>query len=123
VDQVNDVASKMGMGGRLYKDARVKAGDDPEPTPEPKIDAQAPKIPKPWMVQPIEPEPIEKPKKERDWQQIQSTFLEVLGILLFAGGFGIWHLWVGVVVLGFCVIVLGVAAGLPEVPSIRKRKR
>lgn len=125
---VDNKMTKIGSGGRLYRDSRpaekpevseepVKEGkrppwaaasyenldpDSPKPEPEQRM---------PWTVKPmVEP----KPKPGRDWRQFHSTLLEVAGMGALSGGFAMLYQWLGLVVLGVCLIVLGVAAGLPQ---------
>lgn len=115
--------TKIGTGGRLYRDARIqeetRAAEsaakvkDLQDRIQEKIEQQvAPPSPPPWLVKPMHEEP-KPPKPKRDWQSFNSTVLEVGGVAALSAGFGMWHLWVGVVVLGICSIVLGVATGLP----------
>lgn len=123
VDTVNPDHSKMGKigsGGRLYRDARVQEEKRVEESAakvkdlqsriQEKLEGQvAPPQPPPWLVKPM----IEPTKPKRDWQSLNSTLLEVAGIGGLSVGFGLLHLWLGVVVLGICLITLGIATGLP----------
>ena len=114
-----DNVTRIGRGGRLYRDAR-KAGnghseEDADvkevaaPADETKTDYSAPPPPMPWTVKPM----YEPPKPQRDWQEIQSTMLELAGIGVLTYGFSLLYLWLGLVVLGICLIALGIAVGLP----------
>lgn len=109
---------RIGSGGRLYRDARLKDVQRVEET-EAKVkelldklpeDHPAPPSPPPWTVKPMH----EEPKPPRDWQALNSTVLEVVGIGVLSAGFAMWELWLGVVVLGIGLIALGVALGLPN---------
>jgi hypothetical protein len=114
----------FGGGGLLYKDARDQSKenarqaaidyaravadeedvqllpdemvpDEPEPEPQP---APPSKIGK-----------IEAPQAPRDWREALSTGLELAGIgFLIATGFLV-AAWLGMLVTGICLVVLGVA--------------
>lgn len=127
---------KLGGGGRLYKDAREASnghepGEDddgavPPPAYEPKLHSETlpnePPVQR-WVVEPIlPPEPPETPKPRFDWRQLYSTFLEITGIGILSYGLSELYVWLGIAVFGACVIVLGVAVGLPTPPKPRKRK-
>lgn len=123
-NKVTKIGSKIGSGGRLYRDARVqdelrveesaaKVKDFQERIQD-KIEQQvAPPSPPPWLVKPMMEEPKPEPKPKRNWQSFNSTALEVAGVAALSAGFGMLHAWLGVVVLGICLIILGVATGLP----------
>lgn len=119
-DQNKIVKVKIGSGGRLYRDARVQEEKRAEESEakvkdfqariQDKIEQQvAPPSPPPWLVKPM----MEEPKPKRDWQPYTSTALEIAGVAALSAGFGMLQLWLGVVVLGICLIILGVATGLP----------
>jgi hypothetical protein len=108
----------LGGGGKLYKDARdadrrLSREEDtargagkpkqPEPAPQP-----------PWTVQPVRPEPVALPPSQRDWHQVESTLVELLGISLVTGGVAMWSIPAAMIVAGVFILLLGVAAGLPE---------
>jgi hypothetical protein len=48
-----------------------------------------------------------------DWQQTAATLLQILGLVGLTCGFGLLAVWLGVVVGGVCLLVTGVALGLP----------
>ena len=139
----------IGGGGRLYKDAREAQnghdtihdtfpGEDddgavlpgPEPNPEPKSKIHehsewqqgrvtAPNAPKPpWELE-APAEPPAPPKPPRDWQQFQSTALELAGVSVLTAGSWMLFPWLGLMVLGVCLILLGVAAGLPDPKKVK----
>lgn len=117
-DQVTNIAQKLGMGGRLYRDARQAAEGVAEITPEPKVEKRAPELPRPWMMQPVTDEPVKTQetvrRAPRNWQSIVATMLQILGLGLLSAGCALLSLWLGVVVAGICVTLFGVALGLPE---------
>lgn len=127
VDPMTD--HKIGTGGRLYRDARQKAGQNGTPTPPPAVGYQAPPIPQPWMVSPVEPQTDTAPKPDtakppRDWQQILATLLELLGMALLTAGVTLIYIPAGFVVAGICAVIIGVALGLPtdiQLPHPRKK--
>lgn len=122
MDQVTDISKKLSMGGRLYQDARKKDAAETAPTPPPKVEVKAPEIPKPWTVGTIESPKAEEKKKPIDWQQINSTLLEVAGMGSLTAGFSILHIWLGLIVGGACLTVFGVAVGMPSIPTRPKGK-
>jgi hypothetical protein len=60
-------------------------------------------------------EPLQQPEQEPpsesgvDRREIVSTLLEIVGLLLFSAGFWLVHVWLGLIVTGLCLVVLGVA--------------
>jgi hypothetical protein len=54
-----------------------------------------------------------KPKKKPTTETV-STLLEVYGMVIFAGGWALYRLWVGVTVLGLELILIGMALGMGE---------
>lgn len=65
----------------------------------------------------------QRPPEPRDWQEIRSTALEVIGMGVLSVGFGMLWVWLGVVVLGICLVVLGFAEGLDAPLTIPRRNR
>ncbi len=152
VDKVKELSAKISSGGRLYKDAREAAkeygGVDDEfddmlaaeeaaqkkelGAAQRKLmgakkaksidDHPMPPQPPPWTVQPMTPD-VAPPKPKRDWQEVRSTMLELSGISVLTVGFWMLYPWLGVVVLGFCLVALGVAEGLPAPRPPRRVKR
>lgn len=142
-DDVENNVVKIGTGGKLYKDAREKEvrrqkqrsvlvdklganenledehkklppyADRPEPVKRP-----APQQPA-WGTASTANVP-EEPEIPRDWRGIISTTLELWGIAAITTGF--WELadWLGPIALGVCLILMGVALGIPPGASIRK---
>jgi hypothetical protein len=109
---------QIGGGGLLYEDARQAleeerlaqemAPDPPpwadKPEPEPAKEVQNPPPMKVGKIEaPKEPEP------PFDWREAASTVLELAGIgLLITTGFLI-AVWVGTLIAGLALVVLGVA--------------
>jgi hypothetical protein len=98
--QSENVAPLFGSGGRLYQDARDQQKQEMLPPDE--------------MV-PDKPEPparigkVEAPKPRREWREPVSTAVELAGVgFLIATGF-IVTVWLGTLITGICLIVLGVA--------------
>lgn len=126
VDKVTDINTKInggpkiGTGGRLYRDAREREGQDDTSTPDPLIDHQAPSIVTPWSVTTTDQANAENGR--RDWQQLIATLLQLAGMGLLSEGFAMLYPWLGMVVLGICMIVLGVATGLPSPITKAKKK-
>jgi hypothetical protein len=58
-------------------------------------------------VQQPEPEPPSKPGADR--RELVSTGLEVVGLVAFSAGFFLLHIWLGLIVMGVCLVALGVA--------------
>lgn len=110
-----DNVTKIGTGGRLYADARKQAEDREagavpphrETLGKPKKRAETP----PPSV--VVPKVIPVPKEPRDWQQLTSTLVELLGITALTMGFWMLRPWAGLIVLGLCLMVVGFAYGLP----------
>ncbi len=131
---------KMASGGRLYRDARTKDEaervkralqateelsariddvsdlDLPEDLP-PGADRPEPERPPMQMpdwgtIGPMIAPPPEPSPPPRDWREIRSTVLELAGVAVFAGGFWMLAPWAGIVVLGVCLILLGIAEGV-----------
>ncbi len=116
-----DKLTRIGTGGRLYRDARPAPNGDSvqeepaeeTPAPQPVRDYENPAPPAPpWSVKPMH-EPPAPPKPKRDWREFNSTALEVIGVGVLSAGFSMLYLWLGIVVLGACLIVLGYAASEP----------
>jgi hypothetical protein len=135
------VGEQLGQGGPLYKDGlepvtptgeeetneerlrrrimdKLKAAEKKAAEKEAKKEEKKPEKP-PWEVKPMH----EPPKEPRDWRGLQSTMLEIFGVLLVSVGFGMWQPWLGVVVLGTLTILMGVALGLPDGHTVRKPRR
>jgi hypothetical protein len=51
------------------------------------------------------------PTPPKDWQQVQSTVVELIGIGTLTIGLGMLFPWLGIAVLGACLIVMGVLLG------------
>lgn len=116
-----DNVKTIGTGGRLYRDSRVKNGTD-KPPPSPIEDHPAPPANAPWVMRDMAPPP-EPQKEPTDWRAIGSTIVELLGILLISGGVWAHCHWLGVVMLGVLVLVLGIAMGLPEGFSFGRERK
>jgi hypothetical protein len=94
----------FGRKERLYADPEVTPESNPQP--------------KPRAVTPIKKqEPVTQPEESVEEQEVSnmrgwvSTGLELLGIVsLTAGGFVIAE-WLGLMILGVSLLVLGVATG------------
>lgn len=119
VDKVT--ALKIGSGGRLYRDAREKAGQSTIPTPAPSVGHQAPPIPQPWTTSAVQPESVAPMKSPRNWQQFYATLLQLLGMALVTAGVSLVFIPAGLIVAGICAVVLGVAVGLPGPPTLPRR--
>jgi hypothetical protein len=126
VDAMTDNV-RIGGGGRLYKDAREASnghhatmpGEDTDGAylpPKQHSDTLPSEPPQShWVIAPIEPPAAPPaPPVSRDWRGFWSTLIEILGMFVLAAGLSLWHLWVGISVLGVCLIVLGVALGIPQ---------
>jgi hypothetical protein len=124
-DPTNNVV-QIGGGGLLYEDAREAAreagreaalaaefpaaAEETAPDPPPWADE-----PQPQEVQnppPMKVGKIEAPKEPEppfDWREAISTGLELAGIaLLITTGFLI-TVWLGTLIAGLCLVLLGVA--------------
>ena len=118
----NSGGFKLGGGGRLYQDARDKDAlararamadappwadmpddDDRRPPPDPKPEH------KPSTVSvKLPPAP---PKKRFDWREFCSTICELLGMTLVSVGVAKYlNPWLGVIIAGICLLVIGVAS-------------
>lgn len=117
---------KIGTGGRLYRDSRPEVAEEEEMADSTVLsrlgryfsgnetdhddETEQSEAKPPWVVKPMH----EEAKPPRDWQQGYSTALEVAGMAaLSAAGFTL-YLWLGLALLGICLIVMGVAIGLPQ---------
>lgn len=129
----------IGSGGRLYRDAREKEraskseatvktfqkrvknrppADDDEKPDEPKESKESKESTPPWVVKPhhVEPEP------KRDWAELQSTLLELSGVVALSVGFGLVYFPLGIIVLGISLLAMGFVLGLPEGFTFRRRR-
>lgn len=126
-DSPDNVVRIGGGGGLLYEDAREQARQmgmvaadefvtgftEPEPKPEPKPKEKsknkpAPEPPKSTAATPKNlPEPPEEPG--RDWREFFSTCVELLGVTLISVGGWLIAPYVGLIIAGIALIVLGVA--------------
>jgi hypothetical protein len=60
---------------------------------------------------PPQPQPEPEPDPGRDWTEIISTVMELVGITAVSVGFGMWiNPWLGVILAGIALVVLGVAS-------------
>lgn len=122
-----DDVTKIGTGGRLYKDARDKQdlidrfsgvsiedvlkGRDGWSTDMP-AEEKAP--PQPQRSQPSTSDKTRKARESRpDYREFMSTMLELIGIAAITAGFWTLAPWLGLVIFGLCSILLGVATSLP----------
>jgi hypothetical protein len=133
----DDNVTQIGGGGRLYADAREKEStarqrlvnlaaaalheDDGDEDPDDEESVPLPP-PIPLPVPPAQRLPAApKPQKTpRDWREVQSTILELIGISLIS--VGCWEIrpWLGLIVLGFCLILMGLAlSGVTLIPQRR----
>jgi hypothetical protein len=116
-------AKVFGRGGKLYADARKNEEDkegtvtelprgadrpDPKPKKEERGEPAGPP-PIPW----IGPRPEDLKKPAFNWRGLFSTLLELLGTACVAAG--AWRLapWLGLIVLGVCLIIVGFATDAP----------
>jgi hypothetical protein len=107
---------RFGGGGRLYRDARElieeARSEEMAPDPPPWADAPAPAPPPRENPPPMKVGKIEaptEPKPPTDWREGVSTGLELVGIgLLITTGFLI-AVWVGTLIAGLSLVLLGVA--------------
>lgn len=122
----------FGRGGRLYRNPEedqeaelpYKEPDQPEKWVSPiererqehaerkarseRLEAGKPKEKlKPSVVSIKTPPP--EPKPRRDLREPVSTIAELGGIIALTAGFFMLAPWVGLVVLGLCLVILGVA--------------
>lgn len=121
----HDNVTKIGGGGRLYSDAREKADAEAAPPPppvadqgerirdfikppEPPLSSRGPSKPTPV----VQPKVIKPPKPPRDWRGVISTVVELLGIAVLSGGFWMLTPWLGIVILGMCLIIMGIGLGI-----------
>jgi hypothetical protein len=115
---------KIGSGGRLYADARKrdakKDGGEKEDLPR---GADRPDLPPQPLGPPAIPwiGPTPPESETRDWRGPVSTVVELLGAASFTAGFWLLAPWLGLVVLGSCLILIGVATGTTPI-SGRGRK-
>jgi hypothetical protein len=134
-DSANVSRPRFGRGGRLYKDARDAAtipadsdakgighdliGGAREAIEEQRRAEMMSPDPPPWADKPEPPKPAKPPppvvgvkkppEAPRDYREPISTALELAGIgLLIATGFLI-TMWLGTLIAGLCLILLGVA--------------
>jgi hypothetical protein len=124
-DSTSDNVIRLGGGGLLYEDARNQAADNAREIIEEarRAEMMAPDPPA-WADKP-EPEPEKKPEKPAmtlgkieapkqpkppfDRREAVSTALELAGIgLLVTTGFLI-TVWLGTLIAGLALVVLGVA--------------
>jgi hypothetical protein len=108
-EQEDAVGSFLGNGGRLYADPEEPQGPDafndpirlvpaPEPTP-------------PVRTKPVKEEVVTKEKPPKDVRGGVSTALELAGIgAVTVGGFLVAP-WLGCMLLGILLLLLGVAVG------------
>lgn len=87
---------------------------DPQPEPEQPQPEQAEAKPaeqKPLTtVRPMLPDPPEPEKPPRDWQELVSTILELVGLAAVSIGLGArFGVWLGVIFAGLSCVVIGVA--------------
>lgn len=130
-EQADDNVLEFGSGGRIYRDSR--------PTEEEQEEEQEPESPAvpppPWADQPELPRktkkqaakeskepqrpasvvrtvtPPEPPKEPYDWRETISTMLEVIGMVCLSTAGFLVATWIGLVVAGICMLVLGMALG------------
>jgi hypothetical protein len=98
-----NVRALFGGGGLLYEDAR--AGDFGQLAPEAMATDVAPTQAGPPWTTSVKPEP----RKKRDWAEMGSTAVELVGIATVCTGFFFITLWIGLIVTGICLVALGVA--------------
>lgn len=102
--------SRIGQGGRIYRDAREQQqtktdppswADQPEPLPQPK--------PKPAPEPPKSVVSVKTPPPDpTDWREIISTTVELVGVTSLSVGFFLIHIWCGLIIAGICLVALGV---------------
>ena len=101
--------SMFGKKERLYADTRIQEKVDP-PQPEPRKAPEPRKEPAPAPRPKILDEQP-KPQRKHNFRGPVSTTLELAGVTsLSVGGFLVAP-WLGCMMLGVLLIVLGVAAG------------
>jgi hypothetical protein len=96
------------------------AVEDPEMAPPERRDEPGPHHEDPRPAKPT-PQPPEKVAPARklaanfgavNWREISSNTLELAGIMAITAGSWMIRAWLGLVVLGLCLILLGVATGV-----------
>jgi hypothetical protein len=111
-DDTIPVSERLGMQ-RLYDEPAPETIQAEEPSPVVNIGklrrrkrANAPqgalKAP-----QQTAPKPPSKPRSNH--RELASTCLEIVGMAAFSAGFWLIHAWLGLIVAGLCLILLGVA--------------
>jgi len=97
----------VGGGGRLYADARRED--------EPTLSWPTPEDPDEDVYVEAEAEEIEQHAETRrfpvDWREMWSNAVEFTGIGVLSAGFWLLSPWCGLVVLGLCLILIGMATG------------
>jgi hypothetical protein len=64
--------------------------------------------------QPLQDRPPAAYTTDAKWRDFGSTCLELAGITAITAGSWLIAAWLGLIVLGLCLILLGVATGLPR---------
>lgn len=110
--------SMFGKRERLYADARK--AENPEPAKEETVAQRLTAVPPseplvpptpPRRPQKVEPPVAQERPRPEGWRATASTSLELGGIALVSVGGFLIAPWLGCVVLGVLLIVLGVAIG------------
>lgn len=127
-DSPDNVVRIGGGGGLLYEDAREQArqmgmvaaedfvtgfteATKPEPEPKPKGKPKTKPVAEPPKSTAATPKNLPEPPEEpgRDWREFFSTCVELLGVTLISVGGWLIAPYVGLIVAGIALIVLGVA--------------
>jgi hypothetical protein len=111
-DDTIPVSERLGMQ-RLYDEPEPRNIEAEEPSPVVNIGKLRRRKRANALKQPLQPpqqtapKPPSKPRANR--RELSSTGLEVIGLTLFSAGFWLIHVWLGLIVAGLCLILLGVA--------------
>lgn len=116
----------FGKRERLYADARRAEAEKRENAEKPEkaqgatgkdhlssVPSPEPLVPTPPRrpVQPAAPQPEQQKPRPEGWRSTASTALELGGIAVVSTGGFLISPWVGCIILGILLIVLGVAIG------------
>jgi hypothetical protein len=108
-DDVIPIGGRLGSE-RLY-DEHLPPLPPPQPEPVVKPRGKRRKAAKPPPHPPRERPPAGE-SKAPNWREIGSNTLEIAGIMAITVGSWLIAAWLGLIVLGLCLILLGVATGI-----------